>query len=155
MASMTLVADAAGVIVACEACGQKNRLPFARLGEATRCGKCRGALGPPSAPIDLRTTEHFDRLVQESPLPVLVDFWAAWCGPCRFVAPEVEKVAAAAAGRLVVAKLDTDRLADVSERFAVRSIPTLMVFSAGREVTRIVGAQPAESIQRAVWSALS
>ena len=152
---MALACDARGVIVPCPVCGQRNRLAFTRLGTSSRCGKCQTAIPAPALPIEISTADEFDGLVRVSPLPILVDFWAAWCGPCRFVAPEVEKIAATNAGRLIVAKVDTDRLADVSSRFGIRSIPTLIVFSGGRERTRLVGAQPAAEIERRVWSGLA
>jgi thioredoxin 2 len=90
---------------------------------------------------------EFDELVRDSPLPVLVDFWATWCGPCRAVAPELVKLASARAGRLVIAKVDTDVLADVAGRFGIRSIPTLILFRQGAEVKRLTGAMPAEAIE--------
>jgi thioredoxin 2 len=139
--------DDRGVIVACPSCGQKNRLAFERLGDAVRCGQCKHELTGPSAPIELHATGDFDRLIDQASVPVLVDYWAPWCGPCRMVAPEVAKVAARANRRFVVAKVNTDELADLGERFGIRSIPTLAVFSGGREVTRVAGARPAADIE--------
>ena len=88
-----------------------------------------------------------DRLVSRSSLPVLVDYWAPWCGPCRMVAPEVKKVAARRAGRAIVVKVNTDVLSDLGERFGIRSIPTLAVFADGREVSRVAGARAAPDIE--------
>ena len=89
----------------------------------------------------------FDRVIAQSSLPVLVDYWAPWCGPCRIVAPEVQKVAARYAGRALVIKVNTDELTDVGQRFGIRSIPTLAVFAGGREITRVAGARPAPEIE--------
>src|SRR5689334_10521678 len=97
--------DDRGVVAPCPACGQKNRLPYNRLGEPGVCGRCKAALPPPAAPLDIDRAEVFDRLIGTASLPVVVDYWAPWCGPCRMVAPEMEKVAASNAGKLLVAKV--------------------------------------------------
>ena len=145
MAALSL--DARGVIVSCPSCGKANRLSFARLGEATRCGQCKTELHPPAEPVAVDSTSDFDAMVAASRLPVLVDFWAAWCGPCRMVAPEVAKVAARRAGRALVVKVDTEALQDLSARLDIRSIPTLAVYEGGRERTRTAGAMPADRIE--------
>jgi thioredoxin 2 len=141
-----VLADESGVIVTCATCGQKNRLPFASLDRTAKCGKCHNPLSRPGVPITVTSTPAFDALVSQSPVPVLVDFWAPWCGPCHMVAPEVVKVAASEASRLVVAKVDTDALPDVGARFGIRSIPTMAVFAGGREAGRTMGARPAKDI---------
>ena len=146
--------DDKGVIVACAQCGQKNRVPFAHLGETGECGRCKAALPPPSGPIDVGSAAQFDRLIADSPLPVVVDYWAPWCGPCRMVAPELEKVATASAGQFLVVKVNTEALPTLGERFNVRSIPTMAVFAHGREVTRTSGARPAAAIQTFVKQAI-
>jgi thioredoxin 2 len=145
--------DERGIVVACPACGQKNRLAYQRLGEAVRCAKCKEMLDAPKAPLDIRATEDFEHLVAHAALPVIVDYWAPWCGPCRMVAPEIEKLASRQAGRAIVVKVNTDELPDLGQRFRVMSIPTLAVFAGGREVSRIVGARPAEEIERFVEQA--
>ena len=139
--------DDRGVVIACAACGQKNRLAYERLADAVRCAACKTPIAAPNAPIEVLSAADFDRLVARASVPVIVDFWAPWCGPCRMVAPELQKVAARQAGRVLVVKVNTDELSDVGERFAVRSIPTLAVFAGGREVTRAAGARPAEEIE--------
>ncbi len=146
--------DERGVIVSCPACGQKNRLVYQRLGSETRCGHCKQALPHPSEPIAIASSADFDRLVAQASVPILVDYWAPWCGPCRMVAPELKKVAARQAGRVLVVKVNTDELADLGQRFGIRSIPTLAVFSSGREVSRLAGARPAVEIEALVENAI-
>jgi thioredoxin 2 len=132
--------------VACSSCGQLNRVPPARIADKAHCAACKVALLPLAKPIALESAEEFDELVRASPVPVLVDFWAAWCGPCRMVAPELEKLARDRAGRVVVAKVDTDAVPDVAGRFGIRSIPTLVLMRGGREAKRVAGAMPANAI---------
>ena len=139
--------DDRGVIVACKSCGQRNRLSYESLGSEVRCAQCKQPLAAPSEPIAVESTADFDRLVARASMPVLVDYWAPWCGPCRMVAPELQKVAARQAGRVLVVKVNTDELPELGERFGVRSIPTLAIFAAGREVSRAAGARPATEIE--------
>ena len=143
--------DERGVIGPCPGCGQRNRIPF---GAAARCGRCQRDLPPPSRPIEAASTAAFDALIAGSPLPVVVDFWAPWCGPCRMVAPELEKVAASRAGEWLVVKVNTDVLTELGERYRIRSIPTMSVFSGGREAGRTSGARPAADIESFVGGAL-
>jgi thioredoxin 2 len=148
---MTL--DDRGVIVTCPTCAQKNRFAYERLGHPVRCGKCKTALTPPAEPIDVQSSADFDRLVAAASLPVVVDYWAPWCGPCKMVAPELKKVAARQAGRFLVVKVNTDVLSELGQRFSIRSIPTLAVFAGGREVARTTGARPAGDIETFVEQA--
>ena len=143
----SLIADDRGVVTSCAACGQKNRLAYERLGDVVRCGKCKQPLPAPTAPVEVSQSTDFDQLVAHAAIPVVVDFWAPWCGPCRMVAPELEKVAARRAGQLIVVKVNTDALADLGQRLRVQSIPTLAVFAGGREVARTAGARPAADIE--------
>jgi thioredoxin 2 len=146
--------DERGVIVDCPSCHQKNRLAYARLTEKTQCAKCKTQLASVGAPVEVATASEFDGLIGASAIPVVVDFWAPWCGPCRMVAPEIEKVATRTAGRLLVVKVNTDAVAGVGERLGIRSIPTMAVFSNGREVARTSGARPAADIEAFVTNAL-
>jgi thioredoxin 2 len=139
--------DDRGLIASCGSCGQKNRLAYERLGDETRCGRCKQPLKPPAEPIEIHSTADFDRLVARASLPVVVDYWAPWCGPCRMVTPELQKVAARQAGRILVVKVNTDELADLGQRYNIRSIPMLAVFTGGAEAARSVGARPAEQIE--------
>ena len=147
--------DDRGVIVACPQCGQKNRLTYDRLAETVRCGTCKTSLSAPTSPIEVESSSDFDALVAHASIPVVVDYWAPWCGPCRMVAPELEKVAARQAGHLLVVKVNTDVLQDLGERFRIRSIPTMAVFVGGREIARTMGARPAAGIEAFVEQATS
>ena len=144
--------DDRGVLARCPSCGATNRLPYAALDKATRCGKCRTTLPDPAAPIEIPSAPIFDRLIAAASVPVIVDFWAPWCGPCRMVAPELEKVARNLAGEVLVVKVETDTQTELAGRFGIRSIPTLAVFRDGREVTRVAGVRPAADIQALVSS---
>ncbi len=134
----------------CPSCGAKNRVPAPKLDRAPKCGRCHEELGPIAEPIPIESAADFDGLVGGSPLPVLVDFWAAWCGPCHAVAPELERLARERAGEAVVAKVDTDALPEVAGRFGIRGIPTMILFRRGQEASRVSGAMPAAEIARRV-----
>ncbi|MFO1270698.1 MAG: thioredoxin TrxC [Rubrivivax sp.] len=132
------------LLVKCPHCAATNRLPAARLGEAPVCGRCGQPLldGSPLALTDA----DFDAAVQASPLPVLVDFWAPWCGPCRMMAPAFEQAGKALAGRALLVKVNSDENPRLSARFGIRSIPTLVRLEGGRETARQSGAVPANAI---------
>ncbi len=130
-------------LIRCTSCGATNRVP-PKKGQPV-CGRCKTPLGGVAHPV-IVTDESFAREVEQSPIPVLVNFWAAWCGPCRMIAPVVEQLAGELSGRARVAKLDIDANPKTAARFGVRSIPTLLIFKDGREVDRIVGVQPRQAI---------
>jgi thioredoxin 2 len=145
--------DERGIITTCPSCGTRNRLAHDRLGKAVRCARCKHALAAPAEPIEVKSTAQFDSLVAHAAVPVVVDYWAPWCGPCRMVAPELKKVATRQAGHVVVVKVNTDELTELGSRYGIRSLPTLAVFANGREVSRTAGARPAEEIERFIAAA--
>jgi thioredoxin 2 len=144
------------VIVTCPACGAKNRIPSSRLSEAPVCGKCRESLksvigtGKPQEVTD----STFERDVMKYPGAVLVDCWAPWCGPCKMVAPILDQLAVEYRGRAKIAKLNTDQNPEISTRYGIRSIPTMLIFKKGVQVDRMTGALPKQEIERHLASAL-
>jgi thioredoxin 2 len=144
--------DDRGFIMTCPSCAQRNRVAFAA--REARCGRCKTSLSAPSEPIEVSDSGAFDALVRAARLPIVVDFWAPWCGPCRMVAPEIARVAASNAGRIIVVKVNTDALPDLGERFRIRSIPTMTVMADGKEVARTTGARPAAEIESFVNGAV-
>ena len=137
--------DDKGIIVSCPSCGRLNRLGFASVNKPSRCAECKTMVALPETPIEIADASTFDA-ASASPLPLIVDFWAPWCGPCRMVAPELERVAHQTRGRFLVVKVNTDAVPDIARRFRISSIPTLAIMLRGREIQRAAGARSAGDI---------
>ncbi|MGE0885094.1 MAG: thioredoxin [Blastocatellales bacterium] len=136
-------------IIRCSNCGAANRVLLEKLsaGELPVCGKCQAKLIANVAPMKV-TDASFAHDVEQSPLPVFLDFWAGWCGPCLMIGPFIEELANDLAGRVRIAKLNIDENPMTARRFGVQSIPTMILFKDGREVDRITGAVPKEMMLR-------
>ena len=139
------------IIIPCLSCGAKNRIPTARMSDHPRCGKCGTplSLDAPNKPV-IVSDALFEKHVMQSSLPVLVDCWAPWCGPCRAVGPVMDAVAKKYQGRLKVAKLNLDENPATGARFSIASVPTLLLVKNGKLMNTLVGALPQAQIEAAV-----
>jgi thioredoxin 2 len=129
------------MILTCPSCGRKNRSPAARLADEGRCGACKTEISPVSRPIEA-DPESFREITRDAKVPVLVDFWADWCGPCKMAAPEVEKTAREMAGRALVLKVDTERWPQIAAEYDVRGIPNFAVIRGGLLLQQQAGVVP-------------
>ena len=135
------------IIRVCAACGSKNRVPARRLADTGRCGSCKAPLPPQSEPLDVDEAS-FAEVVREAPVPILTDFWAPWCGPCRMAAPEIRELARETAGKALVLKVNTEEHPELGARFDVRSIPNFVVLRGGRVVFQRAGLAARSEMRR-------
>jgi thioredoxin 2 len=138
---------ASTILRRCKACGATNRIPAKHLSDEGRCGSCKAALPPTDEPVSA-DTELFNEIVKEARVPVLVDFWASWCGPCKMSAPEIDALAREMAGRAAVVKVDTEAHPELAARYGVQGIPNFVVLRDGKVVLQRAGVTPRSEMRR-------
>jgi len=146
-----------GLIVLCPHCQARNRIPREKLGHRAKCGKCGVSFTTTdqyaSSPVQV-TDATFSREVLQSPIPVLVDFWAPWCGPCRMIAPVLEELSQEYAGRIKIAKLNTDENQTTAAQYRIQGIPTMLLVKNGQVVDSVVGAIPKQALTNKIQQML-
>jgi thioredoxin 2 len=138
--------DDRGIVLPCPRCGTANRLAYPRLAQQGRCGSCQAELPALAQPVEASDAASFAALIAHCPLPVVVDFWAPWCGPCQMMAPEFAKAAAQAAGEAVFVKVNTDEQQDIARQFRIQGIPAFALFRDGQLIAQTAGFQPATAL---------
>ncbi len=141
--SASLATDARGIILSCPACDTANRIAYAKVSQQGRCGTCKADLPLVAAPAEISDIEAFTALVSQSPLPVVIDFWAPWCGPCQMMAPEFAKAAAQAAGEALFVKVNTDEQQQIASQLRIQGIPAFALIRDGKLTAQTSGFQPA------------
>jgi len=134
-----------GLVRACPSCGKKNRVLYSRLGSEAHCGSCGAAIPPPSEPLGIDQGSELDGLLRESALPVLVDFWAPWCGPCRMLSPTIDRLAEQFAGKVKVGKLNVDDSPDLASKYGIVNIPRVYIFKGGDQPQKMIVGLTSES----------
>ena len=141
-----LSTDSRGILQPCPACGTTNRIAYLNTASKGRCASCKAELPRIAAPVDITGPEAFAALIAQSPLPVVIDFWAPWCGPCRMMAPEFAKAAAEAAGEALFVKVNSDEQQQIAMQFRIQGIPAFALIKNGQVTAQTSGFQPASKL---------
>lgn len=141
--SHSLSSDERGIILNCPACGTANRIVYAKVSQQGRCGSCKADLPLIAEPVEMNSSTAFAALISQSSVPIVIDFWAAWCGPCQMMAPEFAKAAAEAAGEAIFIKVNTDEQQEIAGQFRIQGIPAFALMKSGKVAAQTSGFQPA------------